>query len=524
MSKHRRGIVIPIRGDFRKLDRQVSRLEDKGRDRRHPITGCRADRLLGTWLVDPVWFDGAVAQALSYDLSELARHRIQMRESSIDLPQESRRGYRTTANGTAIVSLSGALTKHPTSFQDVMGGTATQSTIKALRMAVADPAVRRIMMLYDGVPGGNADGAFDCAEEIRRTDLVKPVYAHAEDQCTSGGQLLASQARYLTANSNAMMGSVGVLSFLVDTSEQFKKEGIKVIPVTGGKLKGVGAPGNPIPKQHIEAFQRRVDDIYGLFLRTVGEARGLRIEDIRALEADTMIASRAKGVGLIDDIMTLDDAIARAEKDENPAPALRGPGKRKVTLQVAPSAGLSPARSKAMPFSADQLNRARSLPGLAHISEEDAEGRVLILAQEQNRELAQLRQQVQTLEAAKPQELPPHLAEGNIKLFIKEAEFAVREGKLLPAQHEIIKTTLMPNGKPDVSMVKPDGTVLLPASAIQKIVESNKPHGLTETQSGQQPQHRTEPGDGDKKDDAVPSPERINQLRSAVGLDPLPVK
>jgi len=208
-------------------------------------------------------------------------------------------------NGTVIIPLQGHLMKGDSKF----GGTSTLQARRDIRQAASDPMVSGIMLFVDS-PGGAAAGTFELSEDIRKASDKKPVSAHIEDIGASAAFFAASQADMITANRMASVGSIGTVGVLVDSSEAAKQEGLKVHVISTGEFKGAGAPGTEVTDSQLAVFQEEVDDLNDEFLKAVGRGRMLSEAQLdRVSTGRTWIASKARGLGLIDDVMPWEQAM-----------------------------------------------------------------------------------------------------------------------------------------------------------------------------------------------------------------------
>jgi signal peptide peptidase SppA len=273
---------------------------------RNSITGCREYSLWGPWFIDAYIFGQLEQQARSYDLSWLVKHNEEIRLAEETSPEQAK-SY-DLFNKTAIIDISGPTTKYPTSFSSVMGGTSTLMVQKALREAMKDESVNSVMLRLE-TPGGTVNGAFELADDIAKLKKVKPIFAFADGQATSAGQLFMSQATKAFADKTSMLGSIGVMTTLNDTSEAAKNAGIKPILFASGKYKGIGQPGLPVTEDHKEVIQERVDSLAQMFFETVGKGRTLTPKFVQSLQAKVFLAGEAKRLNLIDDVCTLDEAL-----------------------------------------------------------------------------------------------------------------------------------------------------------------------------------------------------------------------
>lgn len=213
------------------------------------------------------------------------------------------------AGSKAILSLTGTLTKAPTSFS---GGSSTVYFRRLVSQAARDTDVSEIVIVFD-TPGGSAAGTADAAEAVRLAALLKPVTGFIEDMCCSAGIWIASQCTRIVANRTAMVGSIGTLLVVYDYSRAAAMQGVEPLVFSTSGLKGAGVPGTVITEEQKAHFQRIVDDLNSHFLAAVQSGRGLTDEQMSAAStADVWIGEAAVTMGLVDEIASLDSVLALA--------------------------------------------------------------------------------------------------------------------------------------------------------------------------------------------------------------------
>lgn len=482
--------------------------------KRHPITGCRAESLMGDWLIDAATLEKLRAEAATYNLVELAK----VKSSGDDEEEESECGYAMDAAypGVGVITMSGPTSKYPTSFSRVMGGGSTVQAAKSLRDAVKDPNVKSIMMRFEDVPGGTLAGSREMVTAIRKADGVKPVFTHVDDQGTSGGQMYAAQGRRSTANHTALLGSIGVVSRLIDSSKNFEAEGIKVIPIASGTLKAAGMPGVKITDEQIKAAKDLTNRFAQDFAQImVASPRKFKTGALERLvkTAEIVHSETAVEDGLIDAICSFEEAMEYATNYKPGQEAPRTASDPDISKGTE-KAG-SPARKTAMLTTA-QLAQLQALPGGAELSAEATVEQVLAVAVKADAEakqlraagtdaaedLAEARREVTRLEAsAKLPVIDAKLAWGHVDLAARSIDMMEREGTMLPSQTAVLKPYIVADAaatKAVEGCVKPDGTVMLPFAAVEKVLHLNQPTGVVKTLAGTQPAPRTEPGATDK--------------------------
>jgi signal peptide peptidase SppA len=271
---------------------------------------CRPDQLFGLWAIEETRFRRSLELVQGADLDTL---RAESRAAAADAA--GRPLYRTTADGIARIDVSGPLTKYPTSFQALLGGTSMLRTREALRTAARDPEVVGILVVIDS-PGGTVHGTADLAEAIRQADTRKPVYTYAEDFAASAALWLLSQGRKAFANAGAEVGSIGAYLVVEDTSGLYAKHDVKVHVVRSAAFKGAGVDGAPITEDQLAEWQRRLNDMADVFVSQVATGRRMDKSAVEALHTGQVwVADKARAHGLIDDVVSLEEATRRLRSE-----------------------------------------------------------------------------------------------------------------------------------------------------------------------------------------------------------------
>lgn len=263
-----------------------------------------ASQHFAPWMIEEQWFRAAIEAVKTGTLKPKAGA-----EDNADGPEAL---LYTVHSGVAVIPLAGPLMKKASKY----GGTSTVATRQAIRKALHDDTVSSILLHIDS-PGGTVAGTADLASDVRVADSVKPVYAHIDDLGASAAYWVASQSRRITANATARVGSIGTLLVLDDTSGMYAAKGIKVHVISTGKYKGAGAEGAPITPEQIAMFQEEVDDLNEHFLIGVQKGRKISMAQVREIaDGRVHIASKAKDLGLIDEVGSVETAVAAILKDE----------------------------------------------------------------------------------------------------------------------------------------------------------------------------------------------------------------
>lgn len=173
------------------------------------------------------------------------------------------------------------------------------------------------VLLYVNSPGGGVYESDELYLKLMEYKEVtgRPVYAYYAQTAASGAVYATMAADKIYANRMTMTGSIGVIMSLTDTTGLQQLIGIKTENITSGENK---AMGNPLTDPQREILQSLIDESYEIFVGIVAEGRDLTIEETKKL-ADGRIYSpkQALELGLIDGIMTIDEAVADLQKNEN---------------------------------------------------------------------------------------------------------------------------------------------------------------------------------------------------------------
>lgn len=260
---------------------------------------CAAQHF-GPWWIEPGWIRQAVA-AVNAGIFE-ARPR-----AGDDAPPP----YTVDGNGIARVQISGFMAKGDSS----LGGTSTIRTRAAIRKAVQDDSVKAILLHIDS-PGGTVAGSRDLAADVVTANRQKPVYAHIDDLGASAAYNVASGSRRITANPTAIVGSIGTITVLADSSGKAEAEGVKVHVITTAKHKGTGVPGAPIDEEQLAAAQHLIDTLGQHFVDHVNTHRGLDLKPGEgAADGRVFVGEEARQMGLIDAVASYDQAVGAAVGD-----------------------------------------------------------------------------------------------------------------------------------------------------------------------------------------------------------------
>lgn len=175
--------------------------------------------------------------------------------------------------------------------------------------------VRAVVLRIDS-SGGSALASDVIWRATRLLDERKPVIAYMDGVAASGGYYIAVGARRILASPTCITGSIGVFSLRPDASGTFELLGVDRAVVRQGANAGIHRADTPLTDEERAVMQRDVLETYDDFVRVVAEGRGLTPERVRELaEGRVYLATRAKELGLVDELGAFDVAIDAAMRE-----------------------------------------------------------------------------------------------------------------------------------------------------------------------------------------------------------------
>lgn len=236
--------------------------------------------------------------------------------------------------GIAVLSLFGVISQRAGMMTEFSGGTSTDRFGSAFDQAMADEAVTAILVDVDS-PGGNVEGVPELFDKIFQSRGKKPVVAVANSLAASAAYWIACACDEIVVTPSGNVGSIGVITVHLDSSEADAKDGLAYTVVSAGDYKAEGVYA-PLSKDAKAALQDRVNTYYGMFVRAVAKARGISVEDVRGGygQGRVVSASAALKAGMVDRIATLDETLARLG-------GRRGAQAIKMAAALAPDLGIA---------------------------------------------------------------------------------------------------------------------------------------------------------------------------------------
>ncbi|MGN0208994.1 MAG: signal peptide peptidase SppA [Paludibacteraceae bacterium] len=194
-------------------------------------------------------------------------------------------------------------------------GIVDKQVLKQLKKIQKDNDVKAVVLRVNS-PGGSADAS----EQIwHGVQLLKekglPVVVSMGDYAASGGYYISCNADYIYAEPTTLTGSIGIYGVVPNWGKLRDKVGLDIDGVSTNahsdlEVNMVYKGMNP---EEEAMMQRMIERGYDLFTRRCAEGRHTTQDAIKKIgEGRVWLGKDAIGIGLVDCLGDIDDAIAKA--------------------------------------------------------------------------------------------------------------------------------------------------------------------------------------------------------------------
>ena len=177
---------------------------------------------------------------------------------------------------------------------------------KQIQSAYNNESVKKVVFNVDS-PGGMSVGMDLIANEIAHLSLTKETIAIVNGLCCSAAYMLSANCNKIYATPGSMIGSIGVYGLLLDDTEYYAKQGIKIFSVGKPNGKTLGREGQEITEEVIARYQESCDDTFESIVDVV--SKYVSREKIMELDAKYFEVAKALEHGLINGILTAEQTL-----------------------------------------------------------------------------------------------------------------------------------------------------------------------------------------------------------------------
>lgn len=207
---------------------------------------------------------------------------------------------------TAVIPIRGVLARYADQVNGACQdqGRSAESIQSDLARASANPSVSRIILRIDS-PGGTVAGTAETGMAIRAaSEAGKHVIAYVDGLAASAAYWLASQADEIVASAaGSLVGSIGVITAMVDATKAQEKQGYRVHVVRSVSLKAPGTANESLTPEQLASVEKVITDLHSQFTAAVMSGRSMDQAAMdRAATGEVFTAADGIGMGLVDRI------------------------------------------------------------------------------------------------------------------------------------------------------------------------------------------------------------------------------
>jgi protease-4 len=260
---------------------------------------------------DEVYLDVRKAAGADAHLLYLGRY-----QRSRALTERARKLPEPPGDMVALIYAAGPIRRGRSGRGPLSGGAMGSDTVTAaLRAAAADRRVRAIVLRVNS-PGGSYVASDTIWREVIRTRQAgTPIVVSMGDVAASGGYYISMAADAIVAQPGTITGSIGVLTGKPVTASLLERVGITTDSVTQGAHADMFSTTRPFSKDEWSKINSWLDRIYADFTGKVASGRGMTREQVHEIARGRVwTGADAAGIGLVDHLGGLDDAVALARR------------------------------------------------------------------------------------------------------------------------------------------------------------------------------------------------------------------
>jgi len=288
------------------LDDYINRYADRLESTDGDMARLALEAQLVDELLTPDAFRARVADELDTGVDDVKS--VELREY---VARNPRPALRVQANKVGVITASGAISSGMV--QGVNNGIVAEPTVELIRQARDDDTVRALVLRIDS-PGGEVLASELIRQELELMQLAgKPLVVSMGGVAASGGYWISATADHIFATPETITGSIGVVGVLPTFERSLERIGVGVDGVSTHALAGALTPLRALSPEVQRVLQANVEHSYDRFLNLVARGRDLEKSTVNEIaQGRPWSADKALALGLVDDLGSLDDAIAKA--------------------------------------------------------------------------------------------------------------------------------------------------------------------------------------------------------------------
>lgn len=198
-------------------------------------------------------------------------------------------------------------------YQDIFA----DNFVKDIKKLADNDKVKAVVLRVNS-PGGSANASDEILFELQQLKKKKPLVVSFGDYAASGGYYIAMAADKIYSEPNTLTGSIGVFGMIPYFKEIANKNGLTSHAVTTNANSNMYSAINGVTPGGVAMLTKSVEQTYKRFVHFVTENRKKTFEQIDEIGGGRVWSgTRAKQIGLVDELGSLQDAVKFAAQKAN---------------------------------------------------------------------------------------------------------------------------------------------------------------------------------------------------------------
>jgi len=282
------------------------------------------------------------------DVEEEVMHHLLTKEQVKQKEKEEKKKAKEQAKADKKSAKEGVEQEESRVFVLEFNGSIDAKEVSALReevtavLSVATPNDEVFVSVESG--GGMVHGyglASSQLDRIRQKNI--PLTVSVDKVAASGGYMMACVANKIISAPFAIVGSIGVIAQVPNFNKLLKKNDIDFEQFTAGEFKRTVTMFGENTEKGREKFTEELEETHVLFKDFVGEHRP-SLDLSKVATGEHWFGTKAKELGLVDEIQTSDDYLQQANKSN-----------KVISIKYVVKKGLAEKFSKAASMSVDRI-------------------------------------------------------------------------------------------------------------------------------------------------------------------------
>ena len=219
---------------------------------------------------------------------------------------------KTNDNKIAVLYASGTI-YNGNKYSDIH----SERYIQYIKNLAQDDNIKAVVLRVNS-PGGSANASDEILYELQQLKQKKPLIISFGDYAASGGYYISMAGDRIFAQNNTITGSIGVFGVIPDAKNLANRNGIYSDVVSTNANSNMISPFSGLSSGTLAIAQRSVVNTYNRFVHFVSKNRNKTAEEVDAVgRGRVWSGKRAKEIGLVDEIGSLNDAVKYAANKAN---------------------------------------------------------------------------------------------------------------------------------------------------------------------------------------------------------------